>query len=159
VRPGPHWHSNARVADFTGLLLHYNFLDEHLHKQAAKAVREEHRTEKGTIRYKKVLEVLENDSRLSIKTDTSKELKSVNDLVGTQFVSVSREYMRFVESEEQRSGHYFEESRSERLLGPSSTPRRRWRPWLSRWRPCASRIGACAGSTGVYPSRRCRKKG
>jgi hypothetical protein len=116
VRPGPHWHSNARVADFTGVLLHYNFLDEHLHKQAAKAVREEHRTEKGTIRYKQVLEVLENDSRLSIKTDTSKELKSVNDLVGTQFVSVSREYIRFVESEEQRSGHCFEESRSERLF-------------------------------------------
>jgi hypothetical protein len=116
VTPGPHWQSNARVADFTGVLLHYKFLDEHLHKQAAQAVREEHRKTEGTTWYKNILEVLEKNPNLSIKTEASKELKSVNDLVGTQFVSVSRQYMKFVESEEQRNGHSSEESRLERLF-------------------------------------------
>jgi hypothetical protein len=115
MNPGLHWHSNARVADFTGVLLHYKLLDEHLHKQAVQAVQEGHRL-KNSAWYKKYLEVLEKNPSLSIKTETSRELKSVNDLVGTRFVSVSRQYMRFVDSEERKSGHYSEESRSERLL-------------------------------------------
>ena len=118
VKPvtGPHWCSNARVADFTGVLLHYKLLAGHLRKQAEQAVREQHRKEKGTIWYKTILEVLENNSSLSIKTQTSKELKSVNDLVGTQFMSVSRQYMRFVESEVRKSGRFSEEGWSERLF-------------------------------------------
>ncbi len=116
VRPvaGPHWHGNARVADFTGVLLHYKFLEEHLHKQAAQAVREGHR--KQTRWYKKYHEVLENNPSLCIKTDTSKELKSVNDLVGTRVVIVSRQYMKFVESEARRNSHYSEGGRPERLF-------------------------------------------
>jgi hypothetical protein len=112
--PGAHWHSNVRAADFTGVLFHYKFLDEHLHEQAVQAV--EQRTSKSSAWYSKYLELVGETSSLSIKTDTSKELKSVNDLVGTQFVSISRQYMRFVENEEQRSGHYSEERRSERLF-------------------------------------------
>ncbi len=114
--PGPHWHSNVRAADFTGVLLHYKFLGEHLRKQAAQAVREENR--KQTRWYKKYHEVLENNANLSIKTDASKELKSINDLVGTHFVIVSRQYMRFVESEARRDGHCPEEGGSERLFEP-----------------------------------------
>ena len=113
VTPGPHWQSNARVADFTCVLFHYKLLAGHLHKQAAQA---SERTAKGSARYKKYLEVLEKDLSASIKTDTSKELKSVNDLVGTRFVSVSRKYMRFVEREERRNDHYSEKRRSERLF-------------------------------------------
>jgi hypothetical protein len=113
VTPGPHWQSNARVADFTCVLFHYKLLAGHLHMQATQA---SGRTAKGSARYKKYLEVLEKDLSASIKTDTSKELKSVNDLVGTRFVSVSRKYMRFVESEERRNDHYSEERRSERLF-------------------------------------------
>jgi hypothetical protein len=30
-----HWVDNARIADLTGVLFHYKFLDEHFHKQAA----------------------------------------------------------------------------------------------------------------------------
>jgi hypothetical protein len=116
VKPGPHWHSSARVADFTGVLLHYKFLDEYLHKQAEKAVREEHRKVKGTVWYKTILEALDRPAGLSITTDASRELKSVNDLVGTQFMSVSRQYMRFVESEEQRNGDHSEGRWSERLF-------------------------------------------
>jgi hypothetical protein len=96
------------------VLLHYKFLDEHLHKQAVRAA--EQRTSKSSAWYSKYLELLGKTSSISIKTNTSKELKSVNDLVGTQFVSISRKYMRFVENEEQRSGHYSGERRSERLF-------------------------------------------
>jgi hypothetical protein len=113
--PGPHWASNVRVADFTGVLLHYKFLDEYLHKQAAQAVREEQHV-KDSLWYKKYMEVLGKTPNISVRTDASKELKSVNDLVGTRFLTVSRQYMKFVESEEQRDGHYSEESRSERLF-------------------------------------------
>jgi hypothetical protein len=112
--PGSHWHSNVRAADFTGVLLHYKFLDEYLHKQAAQVVHQ--RSARSSAWYSKYLELLGETSSLSIKTDTSKELKSVNDLVGTQFVSISRQYMRFVEYEEQRNGYYSEERWSERLF-------------------------------------------
>ena len=36
---GPHWASNARVADFTCVLYHYKFLDEHLRGQATQGVK------------------------------------------------------------------------------------------------------------------------
>ena len=115
---GPHWVSNARVADFTCVLYHYKFLDEHLRRQATQGMQErkKRKNNKGAYRYKRYLEVLERTPSLSIKTDASRELNSVNDLVGTQFVSVSRQYMRFVESQQQRNGDYPEESRSEILL-------------------------------------------
>jgi hypothetical protein len=113
----PHWCSNARVADFTCVLFHYKFLDGLLHKQAAQAEERPSRgLSGGDVRYKKYLEALEKTPSLSIKTNTSKELKSVNDLVGTRLMTVSRQYMEFVEREARSSGHYSEESRSERLL-------------------------------------------
>jgi Glycosyl transferase family 2 len=114
---GAHWARHARVADFTCVLYHYKFLDEHLRRQATQAVheRKKRKNKKGAHRYKKYSEILEKTPYLSIKTGASRELESVNDLIGTQLVSVSRQYMRFVESE-QRNGDYPEESRSERLL-------------------------------------------
>jgi hypothetical protein len=78
--------------------------------------RKKRKNNKGAYRYKRYLEVLERKPSLSIKTDASRELNSVNDLVGTQFVSVSRQYMKFVESQQQRNGDYPEESRSEILF-------------------------------------------
>ena len=112
---GPHWHGSVRVADFTGVLFHYKFLDEHLHKYVTQMVQEEQHWD-NSANYKRYLEVLEETPSLSIKTDAAKELKSVNDLVGTRLMPVSRQYMRFVEREERRSGHSYRENWSERLL-------------------------------------------
>ena len=113
----PHWCRNARVADFTGVLFHYKFLDGLLHKQVAQAEERPSRGRSGgDVRYKQYLEVLEKAPSHSIKTDTSKELKSVNDLVGTRVMTVSRQYMEFVEREEQRNGYYSKERRAERVL-------------------------------------------
>jgi hypothetical protein len=89
------------------VLYHYKFLGEYLRRQAKQGAQERSKktNNKGADRYKRYSELLEKTPSLSIRTDASKELSSVNDLVGTRFMSVSRQYMRFVESEERSSGY------------------------------------------------------
>ncbi len=110
-----HWAGNARIADFTGVLLHYKFVNS-MYGRVRREI-DERRDLSLHGKYDKYLKVLEKTPSLLMKNDASKELKSVNELVGTRLVTVSRQYMRFVESEEQRNGLYSEERRSERLLG------------------------------------------
>ena len=109
-----HWAGNARVADFTGVLLHYKFV----HSVYGRVLREieERRDLSLHGKYDKYREALERNPSLLIKNDASRELKSVNDLVGTRLVTVSRRYMRFVEREGRREGSRSGESRSEWLL-------------------------------------------
>jgi glycosyltransferase involved in cell wall biosynthesis len=108
-----HWAGNARIADFTGMLLHYK-LSNSLYSLVRREIEERRYINQGG-KYDKYFKVLGKAPNLLIKNDTSRELKSVNELVGTRFVSVSKRYMRFVESEEQRGGRDSEEGRSERL--------------------------------------------
>jgi glycosyltransferase involved in cell wall biosynthesis len=108
-----HWVGNARIADFTALFLHYK-LSANLYGLVRREI-EERRYNNLHGKYDKIHKVLAEAPSLLMRNDTSKELKSVNELVGTRFVSVSKQYMRFVENEAQRNGHYTEESRSERL--------------------------------------------
>ncbi len=108
-----HWVGNARIADFTALFLHYK-LSANLYGLVRREI-EERRYNNLHGKYDKIHKVLAEAPNLLMRNDTSKELKSVNELVGTRFVSVSKRYMRFVENEAQRDGHYSEESRSERL--------------------------------------------
>ncbi len=96
-----HWASNARVANFTGVLFHYKLLGS-----LYKLVRRE--TEEQTYvnrygKYEKYRKVLESSPDLPIKRDTARELESINDLVGTPFAVVSKEYMQFVENKAQAS--------------------------------------------------------
>src|SRR5215211_1829148 len=94
---------DARVADLTCVLLHYKFLDEHFHKQAAQAVREENYA--GNSRqYKRYLEVLENTPSLQLKRETARELRSINELVENQFLVVSEEYMMLVYEQARKNG-------------------------------------------------------
>jgi hypothetical protein len=100
----PHWVSNARVADFTGVLLHYKFLADHLHKQATQAPRA--RSPEARARYNKYLEALEETPDLVVKGEAARELKSVNDLVDNGFLVVSEEYMMLAYDEERKgTGH------------------------------------------------------
>ena len=108
-----HWVGNARIADFTALFLHYK-LSANLYGLVRREI-EERRYNNLHGKYDKIHKVLAEAPSLLMRNDTSRELKSVNELVGTRFVSVSKRYMRFVENEAQRNGHYSEESRSERL--------------------------------------------
>ena len=108
-----HWAGNARIADFTGVLLHYKFVNG-MYGQVRREI-EERRDLSLNDKYDKYLEVLEKTPSLPIKNETSQELRGVNELVGTRFVTVSRQYMKFVESEEERTSHCSEQRRSERL--------------------------------------------
>src|SRR5215207_1339194 len=97
-----HWVDNARIADFTCVLLHYKFLDGYFHQQAAKAVREGQYYNSSAL-YKKYLQVLEGNPDLQVKRESAGELRGVNDLVEDGFLVVSEDYMMLVyEQEEER---------------------------------------------------------
>src|SRR5215210_5870891 len=116
IRPhdlSDHWVGNARIADFTALFLHYK-LSANLYELVRREI-EERRYLNRHGKYDKMHKILAQTPSLLMRSDTSKELKSVNELVGTRFVSVSKQYMDFVEEEAHRNDHYSEESRSERL--------------------------------------------
>ena len=111
-----HWVGNARIADFTGVLLHYK-LSNRLYRDVTRSVEERNRSEHGTRRYAKYLRVLEENPVLRIRQDTARELGSVKDLVDNGFMVVSRAYMEFVASEGRKSGgEDFLERHSEDLL-------------------------------------------
>lgn len=101
VRGGSHRVGEAHIADLTGVLFHYKLLDEHFHAQVEQAVREEHRLQ-GSFVYKIYKETLDREPVLRIKTDTARELKSVNDLLDAQLLVASEDYVRWVNAEEER---------------------------------------------------------
>ena len=70
----------ARIADVTGVLFHYKFLDEHFHGQVAQAVREEHGI-MNSAKYKMYKEVLDNSPSLTVKLETATEFLGLNDLL------------------------------------------------------------------------------
>jgi hypothetical protein len=112
-----HWAGNARIADFTAVFLHYK-ISANLYELVRKEIEEERRYTNLRGKYDRYYKVLKETPSLLIRNETSKELKSVNDLVGTRFVSVLREYMNFVEQEERREegSHYSEQKHTERLF-------------------------------------------
>ena len=94
-----HRSTNVSIADITGVLLHYKFLDGHFHAQVEQAVREEHRL-KGSATYKVYKATLDVNPSLQIKQKTARGLKSVNDLVENEFLTVSEDYVNWVNTEE-----------------------------------------------------------
>jgi hypothetical protein len=112
-----HWAGNAHVADITGVLLHYK-LSNSLYETVRQEMKDRRQLNRRKDRYGEYFKVLDKAPSLLLKSGASKELKSVNELVGTPFVTVSRQYMRFVESEEQRRGVYSGGIRSERMFEP-----------------------------------------
>ena len=96
-----HWARNARIADFTGVLLHYKLLGN-LYGLVRREINEGRYVNRYG-KYEKYHEVLERSPKLEIKRETSRELESTNDLVGTPFAVVSEEYMKLVEEEARTS--------------------------------------------------------
>ncbi len=98
-----HWVGDARLADFTGVLLHYKLLNG-----LYAAVRREVEVRNYPNRwgkYDRYLKVLEGSPELAIKAETARELENTNDLVGTRFMVLSREYMNFVREEDRKLGN------------------------------------------------------
>jgi glycosyltransferase involved in cell wall biosynthesis len=124
IRPmdlSDHWAGNARIADFTGVLLHYK-LSANLYGLVRREV-EERRYISRHGKYDKYAKVLEEVPGVLIKSDTSRELESVNDLVGSRIVSLSKQYMSFVEDEERKTERYSEERRADRFSDAFFTAR------------------------------------
>jgi hypothetical protein len=101
VEESPHHIDNARIADFSCVLLHYKYVGN-FHEHAAQAVREENHWN-GSAQYKQYLEVLRKNPRLTLRQDTSQELESVNELLEEQFLVVSEDYVAWVDAEEART--------------------------------------------------------
>ncbi len=106
VRPidqSEHWVGGARLADFTGLFLHYK-LSASLYGLVRREI--EKRTYPNRHgKYDKYLQVLESATQLVMKDETSKKLEDVNELVGGRFMVVSKEYMEFVGEEDRKQGN------------------------------------------------------
>ena len=98
-----HWVGDARLADFTGVLLHYKLLNG-LYAAVRREVERRNYPNRWR-KYDRYLKVLEETPSLEIKTETARELGSTNDLVGTRFMVLSEDYMRFVREEDRRMGH------------------------------------------------------
>lgn len=105
VRPvdlSEHWVGGARLADFSGVLLHYK-LSANLYGLARREM--EKRTYPNRHgKYDKYVKILESASQLVLKSETSRELQSMDELLGTQFMVLSEEYMKFVGQEYLRKG-------------------------------------------------------
>jgi hypothetical protein len=92
--------SNARVADFTCVLFHYKFTN-HLYKLIRNAAQQENYM-RDSGKQKKWLKVLETTPELLVKGETSRELRDVNDLLENGFLVVSEEYLKWVDTEEEK---------------------------------------------------------
>ena len=112
-----HWAGNARVADFTGILLHYK-LTNSLYGVVRQEIRDRRQLDLQKDRYGEYFKVLDKSPSLLLKSGSSRELKSVNDLVGTPFATVSRQYMGFVEGEERGRDQHSAGISSERMYEP-----------------------------------------
>lgn len=126
-----HWVSGARVADFTGVLFHYKFLDGHFRESVAQAVREENRADNSR-RYKLYLKALEEDPEMRIRREAARELGDVNDLISDQFLLVSGDYMLWVDREE--AGGEGPPQRRRRLLETFSRIRQETETQATRFR-------------------------
>ena len=98
IEPFVHWHhaKHARIADFAGVLLHYPFAGL-FYERVEDAVKTGRYGRFTTREYQKYWQILREYPELSIKRDTARELKSVNELVDVGFLVISESYQRWAE--------------------------------------------------------------
>jgi hypothetical protein len=111
------WHhvSGGRIADVTGVLLHFPFLGSFASKvlDAVRSGRYGYRT---TGEYQRYWRALERDPELRIRTDAAQRLTDLDALVEDGFLFASSEYQAWVEDHRTRSTV---EARSRRGAGDS----------------------------------------
>ena len=98
-----HWVGDARLADFTGVLLHYKLLNG-LYAAVRREVESRNYPNRWR-KYDRYLMVLEEASNLTVKAETARELESSNDLMGTRLMVLTEGYMSFVQGEGRRMGN------------------------------------------------------
>ncbi|MGI2901901.1 glycosyltransferase family 2 protein [Tolypothrix sp. VBCCA 56010] len=90
-----HHVKNARIADFTGVLLHYPFTS-FFYQKVKEAVETKRYLQSADHEYKMYLEKLQRDPDINIKQDTACKFEDVNYLVKTNFLVVSDDYIQWV---------------------------------------------------------------
>lgn len=85
-----HFISGAAVADVTTVLLHYKF-DSRFRQRTAEAVRRKNYYG-GSSEYRQYQAALKQDAALTLDSDSSEKLDSVDQLLAREFVSVSGKY-------------------------------------------------------------------
>jgi hypothetical protein len=91
-----HFVTGARLADVSGVLLHYKFTGASFEQVREEKQREQHYG-KATI-YKRYDEVLTKDGALCLRGATARELSNTDELVESGFLVASDEYARWVEA-------------------------------------------------------------
>ncbi len=92
-----HHVKNARVADFTGVLLHYPFTSI-FYQKVKEAVETKRYLQSANHEYKMYFEKLQHDPDINIKQDTACQFKNMNYLVETNFLVVSDDYIQWVKN-------------------------------------------------------------
>jgi len=96
------WVYNAKVADLTGVLFHYKFLDGYFQALSTRNVREkQYRHQTG--KYEMYLAGMKKSPSLQIKQDSAREIKGVNDLLEDQFLVISEDYVSWVNDQEEKN--------------------------------------------------------
>lgn len=91
---------NARVADFSCVLLHYKFISA-LPEQTVSAIREGQYWQ-GSAEYRLYHKVLEHNPNLGIRQPSSLQLRTADDLIEQGFMVVSPAYEDWVQHGQQR---------------------------------------------------------
>lgn len=92
--------STGPVADVTGVLLHYKFVGN-LFGQARDAVQHSQYS-RGSLHYRRFLEVLSANPDLSLHSERARRLERTGQLVEEGLLTVSEEYVRWVEAHAER---------------------------------------------------------
>jgi hypothetical protein len=126
----PHYVYNARIADFTCVLLHYKFLNNYRERTVAAAP--SWRNTLASDEYSSYLEELERNPSLRLKEETAREIASVNDLLENGFLSASDDYVDWVNAEERRAVLQSAKSRSDGFVEALLESRRQQRAKILR---------------------------
>ncbi len=89
-----HWVEGGMLADFSAVLYHYKFLD-HFPAYVKDAVAKGYHAG-NSYEYKHYQKRLKENKKLKLYTDTAEELTHVNQLIHTQFLHISPEYITAV---------------------------------------------------------------
>jgi Glycosyl transferase family 2 len=90
-----HFADHASVADVTGVLYHYKFVED-FGSRVGEAVRTGAYAD-GSFEYRQYQRALERHPDLSLKSETARALGSVNDLVALDFLQASDDYRAWAE--------------------------------------------------------------
>ena len=91
-----HFVNHATIADVTGVLLHYKFVEGFAEK-INDAISNKQYIEDSK-EYQQYHQVLDTHPHLSLKTESAVKLHSVNDLVQARFLHVSEQYLDWISS-------------------------------------------------------------